>query len=212
MEVPLFVEVDATTVKHEEDCLMQDSAQMRRDQAAGGGRSGRPGSREADCTRRCHRSTSPRTGSDPFRSSFHSNFATSIDRLPATSVSLSPTASHTYSQPASLLIAGCFLLFSTCSSRACITVCIDSILLRSAQHRNRVPRPVQSRCLLLFLPVKLLPLPFPQKLEPSVETVALPANSINQSLAEHPLRSRHCRGLPRAGTRTLENCILGHLN
>ncbi|RZR90992.1 hypothetical protein BHM03_00019023 [Ensete ventricosum] len=37
-EVPLLVEVDATAMKHKEDCLVQDSAQMRRDQATGGGR------------------------------------------------------------------------------------------------------------------------------------------------------------------------------
>ncbi|RWW81104.1 hypothetical protein BHE74_00010523 [Ensete ventricosum] len=37
-EVPLLDEVDATTVKHEEDCLVQDSTLMRRDQVIGGGR------------------------------------------------------------------------------------------------------------------------------------------------------------------------------
>ncbi|RWW72970.1 hypothetical protein BHE74_00019184 [Ensete ventricosum] len=38
MEVPLLVEVDTATVKHEEDYPVQDSTLMRRDQAAGGGR------------------------------------------------------------------------------------------------------------------------------------------------------------------------------
>ncbi|RRT43698.1 hypothetical protein B296_00029749 [Ensete ventricosum] len=45
MEVPLLIEADATAVKHEEDCLMQDSALLRRDQAAeGGGRDNTPSS------------------------------------------------------------------------------------------------------------------------------------------------------------------------
>ncbi|RWW44502.1 hypothetical protein BHE74_00049729 [Ensete ventricosum] len=43
MEVPLLIEADAAAVKHEEDCLMQDSALLRRDQAAeGGGRDNTP--------------------------------------------------------------------------------------------------------------------------------------------------------------------------
>ncbi|RWW38608.1 hypothetical protein BHE74_00056144, partial [Ensete ventricosum] len=37
--------------------------------------------------------------------------------LPATSVSQSPVASHTYSQPTSLFIAGCFLFFSSPNNR-----------------------------------------------------------------------------------------------
>ncbi|RRT32969.1 hypothetical protein B296_00055849 [Ensete ventricosum] len=37
-KVSLLVEVDVAAVKHEEDCPVQDSALMRRDQAARGGR------------------------------------------------------------------------------------------------------------------------------------------------------------------------------
>ncbi|RWW44503.1 hypothetical protein BHE74_00049730 [Ensete ventricosum] len=49
--------------------------------------------------------------------------------LPAPSVSLRPAASHPYSQPASLIIAGCFLFFSTCTSSALLSMKRQPIII-----------------------------------------------------------------------------------
>ncbi|RZR73903.1 hypothetical protein BHM03_00029381 [Ensete ventricosum] len=70
----------------------------------------------------------------------------SLQLLPATSVSLSPTASHTYSQPASLFIAGCFLFFSSPNNRIAVLSTKQSILFSIFSIRTSSHSPRSGRC------------------------------------------------------------------
>ncbi|RRT50156.1 hypothetical protein B296_00051917 [Ensete ventricosum] len=121
--------------------------------------------------------------------------------LPSPLVSLLPAASHPYSQLASLIIVGCFLFFSTCISRALLSVKRQPIIILwrpffgaclpqtgpetssvqvsptalASHYRSSLtcPREKQSAAqLLLLLPVKLLPPLLPHALGASGDDIS----------------------------------------
>ncbi|RRT38443.1 hypothetical protein B296_00056166 [Ensete ventricosum] len=62
--------------------------------------------------------------------------------LPATSVSLSLATSHTYSQPASLFIAGCFLFFSSPNNRISVLSTKQASFSLFSRYERVAARPV----------------------------------------------------------------------